>query len=211
MRSRWLLGTAVAALALLSGCETWVCDSTTCADGCCTLDGVCALGSPADKCGTGGNRCVACDANTQACLNGSCQVKCGPSNCPAGCCDANQNCVKASAQSNQACGGNGAACRACQQSESCGTQGCAPKCTANNCGLGCCLYDGTCMVYTSQTGAVCGTGGAACTGCQTSAQGPACVQGRCCIPGGQSCALGSSTCCAPNTCVPVSSNSGICQ
>jgi hypothetical protein len=70
MQARWFLGAALVVVTTLSGCvESWVCDPTSCADGCCQEDGVCRVGDP-HQCGSGGGACAVC-ATGESC-QGSC-------------------------------------------------------------------------------------------------------------------------------------------
>lgn len=195
----------VAALLLtglgLSGCFNWQCDATSCADGCCQRDGTCAVGGVQDKCGLGGAACAVCPA-AQTCTQGACVAKCDAKSCPGGCCDpTTYACVMPPSQSTKACGTPGTTCKACATSESCGNAGCAPKCTANNCGAGCCMPNGTCLTFASQGIYNCGKGGQACSSC--AGVSSSCSQGACCLPANTTCSMTSSSmCCQPTSCVP---------
>lgn len=201
---------ALALAVLLSGCSTWVCDPTTCDDGCCQADGTCAVANTQDRCGLHGAACQSC-TSAQTCEKGVCELKCTPSKCPTGCCDASSNCITANNQSAKACGTYGRACVSCQSNESCGTMGCGPKCTPNNCGLGCCTFEGQCIPFGSESPYQCGTAGQACTQCY--APTTSCIQGTCCRPANASCTVSPDTCCAPNECIPsyTGAATGYCQ
>lgn len=47
------------------------CDRTTCATGCCTLDGQCAPGTLSTACGSSGNLCSTCSGDSM-CVSGTC-------------------------------------------------------------------------------------------------------------------------------------------
>ncbi len=47
------------------------CDATTCPMGCCTAQGMCAMGTSNNNCGAGGNSCSACGLGTR-CQNATC-------------------------------------------------------------------------------------------------------------------------------------------
>lgn len=66
------------------------------------------------------------------------------------------------------CGGGGNACATCEQGDQCIDQQCEtpPSCNADNCD-GCCQPDATCVEVGDQTGNECGSGGLACTSCDS--------------------------------------------
>lgn len=74
LRRLVVVSTALFALAF-SACggtqSTNTCDSTSCANGCCTADGQCVAGTATDACGTGGALCSAC-SGTQQCQASVC-------------------------------------------------------------------------------------------------------------------------------------------
>jgi len=77
-----------------------------------------------------------------------------------------------------ACGMGGAYCGTCQAGEICQGGTCigGQTCDATSCPSGCCDTTGTCQNGTTES--ACGTGGAACKTCDSSA-GEVCTQGSC--------------------------------
>lgn len=131
MRPLYLVPLALA-LASLPACETWVCDRSTCAEGCCDVVGTCVLNGGPGACGTLGAACSSCTGGQ--CLAGVCSCPAGlelsqgrclcTSNSCNGCCD-NVNIppvcrgTAAAPVSSQFCGARGAACVACQAGSTC--------------------------------------------------------------------------------------------
>jgi hypothetical protein len=128
--STWLR-IVVSSLAL-AGCETWVCDQSTCPTGCCDVVGTCVLNGGPGACGTLGAACSTCAGGR--CEEGVCKCSTGlelvggrclcTANSCNGCCD-NVNippvCRGTTAMpvSSQFCGARGAACVACGSGSSC--------------------------------------------------------------------------------------------
>lgn len=136
---------------------------------------------------------------------GSTKPRCGPSNC-GGCCDAQGVCQ--SAQTNLACGLNGAACTQCPLDQACQAGTCAPanppptsSCTgcAGCCGAGGCQPGDSILA--------CGSGGVACIACKNHQE---CKNGTCVDRGsgdGGTCGPGNCAgCCRNNVCVTDSSD-----
>jgi hypothetical protein len=148
-------------LATLCACDGWHCDDTTCADGCCTADGICIVSDGSSEsgqsCGTGGNACVECPGGT-ACVQGQCV--CDASACP-GCCDASGVCQ--AGDNTLSCGSNGAQCTRCSGDTQCTNGSCnaPPPCGYDNCS-GCCLNN---VCQPGDSGGACGTGGQECFTC----------------------------------------------
>lgn len=67
LRRLVVVSTALFALAFSAcgGPQPNVCDSTSCANGCCTAEGQCVTGTANDACGTGGALCSACSGAQQ--------------------------------------------------------------------------------------------------------------------------------------------------
>ena len=89
--------------------STSQCGLASCA-GCCVGD-FCETGTQNAACGTGGDTCANCSAQSRVCQSGVCQAPaCSAANCASGCCDGN-TCVTGTL--NAACGVGGAACTDC--------------------------------------------------------------------------------------------------
>lgn len=158
----------VGATLFITGCSTWVCDASTCAEGCCDAAGTCILNGGKSKCGLGGNACndctsaAACTAGACVCgtgleyVNGICD--CTSRSCPGGCC---QNAGTVSAQCvssgvfDQSCGPAGGTCEQCTS----GTH-----CTNGSCIVCVSMYD------------VCAPGGTPCCGSQGASYTLACLK-----------------------------------
>ena len=165
--------------------------------GCCLGPNTCSTGTFDVACGTGGQQCSRCVPNesTGRCIpngdggGGTCSTSaqgCDSVTCSNGCCS---NGVCVDGESPDACGGAGAACKACASGEFCEGTVCRPgvPCGPQDC-AGCCGgADGnTCL--TGQDGNECGIGGIVCQNCAIFAQ--ACVNGACVVP----------VACSPTTC-----------
>jgi hypothetical protein len=108
---------------LAAGC--YECNQDNCANGCCNRDGVCIVNATTDKeCGTGGLACDDCTVPAGfSCVSGTCAPRtCNPTNC-AGCCQGFQ-CVFATNQSTNACGGGAQACMRCGTRQLCANGRC---------------------------------------------------------------------------------------
>lgn len=111
-------------------CEvpTQKCDASTCADGCCSSDGICQRIQGDSTCGAGGTICNDCASIGNVCnpTTKACQAPtptCGSANC-GGCCDANGQCI--ASPTTQQCGKGGAACSACSSGYTCNVGVCQP-------------------------------------------------------------------------------------
>ncbi|MBI3181478.1 MAG: hypothetical protein HYZ28_04990 [Myxococcales bacterium] len=152
--------------------------------GCCR-NGICDTSNSNLACGKGGVACVVCSGSEVCTSFGTCQVpgSCNSTNCATGCCSGGL-CVPYNQQTASQCGSGGSVCIGCTPGNSCvngtcvGTQGCGPG-TTNPCSTGCCSGFGAnalCLLGTSNTN--CGTGGAQCQTCNTSA-GQSCQAQQC--------------------------------
>jgi hypothetical protein len=135
---------------LLTSCEVWECNASTCPTGCCSTDGTCLLNGGASACGVSGSACRTCDG---LCTNGQCvcneglepstvrtswgieeSCKCTPRSCPNGCCKTTYDptagtqvsCVPFAKQSSTTCGNGGTSCSVCS----------GQTCTQGRCCLG---------------------------------------------------------------------------
>lgn len=63
-----------AGVAACSGTSTKACDPTTCATGCCTLEGKCENGATVAACGKNAGTCSVC-AGVQRCIDGACLIQ----------------------------------------------------------------------------------------------------------------------------------------
>jgi hypothetical protein len=165
-------GTLGAACATGQRCDTGtsparcVCDSVSCASGCCSAlaNGECKPGTALDACGANGAPCTTCETTTplaRICLDGRCM--CGAS---VGECQNDQECT------------SGGLCLCHSGQPSC--------CDSNSCPGGCC--DGTTCNPQSSTSppTVCGTGGGSCDYC---------TAGKASTCGGSACMCGTSAEC----------------
>lgn len=177
------------------GCSAGVCQGTppkcgpaNCG-GCCDAQGNCQPGSAATVCGSGGQACSNCSAQSKVCISPGnyCGFlpTCGAATCATGCCDAQGICR--TDKTDGACGSNGQKCADCKASgQTCAPQGFCyngPSCGSASCG-GCCTANGNCLA--GSTNLACGQYGTLCDNC--SAKGQNCI--------GQVCGT-TSTCPAP--------------
>ena len=154
------------------------CGPGSCPTGCCDGAGKCRTGTDINACGGGGDSCEDCVANKfeacsptlHACY--STQPSCDVTTCGNGCCTTimgSPACV--AGNSDPACGAGGQACVDCTTTGAVcddGTHTCAAKtCDATTCPTGCCS-GGVCHSGQPDDTA-CGTGGAACVVCPSSA------------------------------------------
>ena len=142
--------------------------------GCCDFNGICQPGNQTFDCGSGGQTCSFCPANS-TCQMGFCFTApiCGPQNCD-GCCD--QNGICQAGATNAVCGQGGESCATCPSGFTCQGNVCempVTNCGPSNCASGCCQAN-ECLTGTSVGG--CGTGGGACTSCPS---GDTCTSGKC--------------------------------
>jgi hypothetical protein len=146
-----------------------VCNSDTCANGCCQ-GGQCIIFITEQACGSGGEACKVCPPG-DFCKGGCFHMmdNCGPSNCP-GCCIGTWC---ATGNQNNSCGKDGLECFDCRPGPDCVPSGggglCGGKPPCLNCN-GCCL-DGQCVQGSSDT--QCGGQGRVCDNCAV--QGWDCV------------------------------------
>lgn len=162
-----------------SGMDGGSCNSTTCANGCCTNAGVCITNTTPSRCGRGGAACSSCMMGN-TCVSGAC-APC------AGCIDINTGTCQMG-MSNTQCGKMGGFCQACDSAagQTCqgGTCFGGTRCNAATC-TGCCDGD-TCKAPSTFTQAQCGQGapGAACKTCVNGAMCDALDAGACVGGGG---------------------------
>ncbi len=180
---------------------TTECNALSCPSGCCVGD-ICAVGTQATACGTGGAACQNCAGLGLVCQGNKCQPPaCGPATCPNGCCQGN-TCVVGN--QDKACGKpGGAQCSDCTLSgQKCqGNQCVSASCGPANC-AGCCQANGVCDPLGINNNS-CGQGGAACSNCTLS--GSFCnglVSPRRCNNQQTTCPA-SYTQCAPGVSMPV--------
>lgn len=135
-----------------SGCGSttpWVCDATSCAEGCCTSDGTCIVQGRDAYCGLKGTACANCTTNTKtSCQDGTCQPRCNAKTCT-GCCDDTGYCH--TSQVAFVCGQGGVACKDCGSFADCvggvccstysGSCGSSRRCCS---GYSCDSYSGSC-------------------------------------------------------------------
>jgi hypothetical protein len=167
-RGSWKCALVVGAALFITGCSTWVCDASTCAEGCCDGAGTCILNGGKSKCGLEGNACsdcdsaLACTAGACVCapglefINGGCD--CSSRSCPAGCC--------------QGAGTSAAQCVSGVVDWGCGPAGgtCAQCLNATHC------TNGSCIVCVSLDDACTPDGGAPCCGSQGASYTLACLK-----------------------------------
>lgn len=186
-----------------------VCNSSTCADGCCTRgasgDLECQQGISHAACGKSGAACSDCASSGQVCnqQTRACEQSSCASRCPNGCCLGDQ-CLPG--VDGTACGAKGQQCvnctalgQTCSPTPPSGGQ-CAgnPSCGPQNC-AGCCRGSNCIDPPTNQA---CGTGGSQCQNCNGN---ETCQSGRC-----QPAPCNASTCpfgcCQNGVCLPGNTN-----
>ena len=159
MTFRILLFTGLAAV--LSACEPWQCNASTCVNGCCDATATCIVNGGSSKCGIGGAQCTSCATCTQGicgCEAGLGRVGnkcvCSATSCATGCCTTDYRgeaqCVQASSQSSSTCGTRGATCSSCSYPSTCGTNGCI-SCDGygDSCSSGSCCSSYSCRYDSS--------------------------------------------------------------
>jgi hypothetical protein len=128
--------------------------------GCCAGN-ECKAGDEAGACGTGGQECASCHADSPYCVGGVCTGGASCSLTCSGCCAGDQ-CLDGDTAA--ACGYGGNACVTCQGADQCinnsckGSGGCAATCG------GCCVGE-SCQGGT--TASACGSDGETCATCPT--------------------------------------------
>ncbi|MFM9108897.1 MAG: hypothetical protein ACKOWF_19600 [Chloroflexota bacterium] len=180
-----------------------------CEAGCCSA-GTCTpyTGQNAALCGTGGAACASCD-DQNSCTTDTCspQGVCqhapitGDSCGDVGCCD-NGTCDLTL----NACPAQGICIDACADGQIYDPETCACTCTADSCPDGCCTANETCVPFTAQTAALCGTGGETCATCADGdvCTTDVCTQGVCsnpAVPVGDPCTDQSGVCNGDGVCV----------
>jgi hypothetical protein len=170
------------------------CNASTCASGCCDIQGRCQPGDTVTACGTSGQACQdcpasayeSCDAVQHVCLTEL--EQCGPSTC-VGCCVQN---VCYPGIDSPACGSGGQACASCTAAGlACAGQQCVTPCGPGTC-AGCCAGN-QCLAGTAST--ACGALGGACANCAM--VGAACTSSEAATGG---VCTSSAANCGPNTC-----------
>ena len=162
-----------------SGNDGGTCNPTSCANGCCTMAGVCITTTTPSRCGRNGATCSSCTMGN-TCVSGAC------SPCT-GCIDINTGACQGGMLNTQ-CGKMGGFCQACDTAagQTCQAGTCfgGTTCNASTC-MGCC--DGNnCKTPSMYTNFQCGQGafGAACTTCLGGATCDALDAGACVGGGG---------------------------
>ena len=111
-------------------CST-ACGAKSCPAGCCDVGGVCRAGTDVGNCGASGNKCTQCNASAgEVCTKGTCNnvLSCNATSCNKGCCASSQ-CKFGN--TNQECGSGGKVCEICKSYQSCQSNTCKLKGTAN--------------------------------------------------------------------------------
>ncbi len=176
--------------------DAGTCDSLTCPNGCCDVNGFCEPGQSQSSCGDFGNACQNCDLLGNMCFGQRCASACSSQTCPDGCCDQFDVCQ--SGTTNGACGFGGNLCESCSQfGDVCGpSQECQvppPQCTPTSCPNGCCDANGICEAGFIDT--ACGQAGAQCADC--AASGSSCdtaVSPRVCNSAQMTCPTSFTSC-----------------
>jgi hypothetical protein len=172
-------------------CQFEGCDPTTCASGCCDLQGNCVGGTEDTACGSGGTGCQDCTVANEICSEQACEalpscvegdtLPCG--NCGTRICDASGQWGP--------CSGEGACAAGTTDTGggSCGNCGELQRTCDNNCDWGTweCVNEGVCSPGSLDTGGSCGNGGTEQRTCE-----PTCVWGAWSCEGEGTCTPGTT-------------------
>lgn len=158
------------------------CDSTTCPNGCCTIDGYCETPGSDTSCGYGGADCVDCTLDGSLCGYGGSCVDC-TADCDGKQCGESNGC-------GGSCKGGCPTGKMCVVGSTVRPDGCY-VCGPSTCPNGCCRADGECV--TGYERGACGSGGVACDDCGDEA----CVTNTMTYPYTRACGPCGSGCMPP--------------